>query len=520
MTNINGFFEFFISRKEEIGKLLFQHMEITLFAVGLAILIGVPIGLLICRNEKVARSILFIVGIFQTIPSLAFFGFIIPILGIGLKPAIFVLFLYGLLPIVTNTYIGIKNIDKSILEAGTGMGMSTWDIVRRIEFPLAVPVIMGGIKISTVTNIGTATIAALIGAGGLGEAIFRGISVNNNYLILCGAIPAALLAIVANYILGNVEKALKPLESASQKEERKKGVLISKGAGVLLFVFLIFMGVSKFKDMGKETLVIGHKNYTEQRILGQMYGLLLKDKTDYNIEIVELGGGRIPFEALKNNDIDMYPEYTGTIYSGILKESGLNDSNLVYNYVKKEMDKKFDLALLDKLKFSNTYAFILKPEVAEKYGIKNISDLTNVADRLLLGGDSEFYEREDGLIGLEKTYGIKFKNKIHMDTGLVFMAVNSNKVDIAVAYSTDGGINKYKLTIVNDDKSFFPPYNIVPVVRNNFKNKNPKLIEIMNTFSGKITEDEMQRMNYLVTEENMREEDVAREFLQSKGYIK
>lgn len=519
MNSITEFLNFIISRKEEIGKMLFQHIEITMFAVGLAILIGVPIGLLICRNEKIAKSALFIIGIFQTIPSLAFFGFIIPILGIGLKPAIFVLFLYGLLPIVTNTYIGIKSIDKSTIEAGVGMGMSTWDIIRRIEFPLAVPTIMGGVKISTVTNIGTATIAALIGAGGLGEAIFRGISINNNYLILCGAIPAALLAILVNYILGNVEKALKPLESASQKDERKKGVLISKCSGVLLLIFLIFIGINKFQSIGKKTLVIGHKNYTEQRILGQMYKILLENKTDYNIEVVELGGGRIPFEALKNNDIDLYPEYTGTIYSGILKESGLSDSDLVYDFVKKQMNKKFNLTLLDKLKFSNTYTFVLKPEVAEKYGITNISDLVNVSDKLLLGGDGEFYEREDGLVGLEKVYGLHFKNKIHMDTGLVFMAVNSNKVDIAVAYSTDGGINKYNLTIIKDDKSFFPPYNIAPVVRNEFKDKNPQLTKVMNTFSGQITEKEMQKMNYLVTEENMKEEEVARQFLKSKNYI-
>ena len=192
------FLEFFLMRKSEIFSLAIQHIEIAAFAVLLAIIVAVPIGILIAQNEKIAKKILMITGLLQTIPSLAFFGFIIPFLGIGFYPAIFVLFLYGLLPILTNTYIGIKNIDKSIIEAATGIGMNKFQILTKVELPLALPIIMGGIKISTVTNIGTTTIASLIGAGGLGDAIFRGISTNNSYLTLSGAIPTALMALTAN----------------------------------------------------------------------------------------------------------------------------------------------------------------------------------------------------------------------------------------------------------------------------------------------------------------------------------
>lgn len=506
MNNIIEFFEFFLSRKEEIIKLIFQHLEITIISVSLGIVIGVPLGLLICKNEKVSKSILFILGILQTIPSLAFFGFIIPILGIGLKPAIFVLFIYGLLPIVTNTCSGIKSIDKSILEAGLGMGMTSWNIVNKIEIPLAFPIIMGGIKISTISNIGTATIAALIGAGGLGEAIFRGISTNNSYLILCGAIPAALLAILANYFLGHIECRMKSGKSL------RAYLLIP----LLILSYIIF---NKFQDLNKKTIIIGHKNYTEQRILGQLYRILIEQNSDYKVKVVELGGGSISFQALMNNNIDMYPEYTGSIYSNILKESGLKNSEEVYNYVKKKMDKKYNLLLLDKLKFSNTYTFVLKSSLAEKSSLKNISDLPKVCNYILLGGDSEFYEREDGLVGLEKGYGIVFKNKIHMDTGLVFKAINSDKIDIGVVYSTDGGIQKYNLITLKDDKSFFPPYNIVPIVRRDFGKNNPEILEIINTFGGKITEEEIQKMNYLVTEENISEEYVAESFLKKEGYI-
>lgn len=208
--NRMNFLEFFFSRKEQVFEALMRHMQITLIAVGLAVIIGVPIGIIITKHKKIANIVLGVANIFQTLPSLALFGLIIPILGIGLTPSIFVLFLYALLPIIKNTYIGIESVDPSAIEAGRGMGMKKIQILTMVEVPLALPVIMGGIRISTVINIGTATIAALIGAGGLGDFIFRGISMNNNNMILTGAVPTALLAITVDFILGKIELALTP----------------------------------------------------------------------------------------------------------------------------------------------------------------------------------------------------------------------------------------------------------------------------------------------------------------------
>lgn len=205
-----GFFQFLKYRGSEIFKLTGEHMKITGVAVLLAIIVGVPLGIYITKNKKVSTVILNTANIFQTLPSLALFGLIIPIMGIGFKPAIFVLFLYALLPIIKNTYIGINSIEPSIIEAGRGMGMTKAQILTMVEIPLALPIIMGGIRISTVINIGTATIAALIGAGGLGDFIFKGISMGNNNMILGGAVPTALLAISVDFILGIVESKLTP----------------------------------------------------------------------------------------------------------------------------------------------------------------------------------------------------------------------------------------------------------------------------------------------------------------------
>jgi osmoprotectant transport system permease protein len=205
-----SFYEFFYYRIDDLIASLLKHIQITGMAVGLAILIGVPIGIMITRKRNIADLVINIANIFQTLPSLALFGLIIPFLGIGVVPAVFVLFLYALLPIIKNTYIGITQVDPATIEAGVGMGMTSNQILTMIEVPLALPVIMGGIRVSTVINIGTATIAALIGAGGLGEFIFKGLSMNNNNMILMGAVPAAILAILVDFIFGKIEKALIP----------------------------------------------------------------------------------------------------------------------------------------------------------------------------------------------------------------------------------------------------------------------------------------------------------------------
>lgn len=193
-----------------IFNLILEHLQLTGTAILSAIVIGVPLGIVITRYKKMADPILAIASIFQTIPSIAFFGLLIPILGIGKRTAILVLFLYALLPIVKNTYTGIKEVSPFMIDAGRGMGMTNMQILRMVELPQSLSVIMAGVRIATVINIGTTTIAAYVGGGGLGELIFRGIQMYRNEMILAGAVPAALLAIFADKILGYVEYRLMP----------------------------------------------------------------------------------------------------------------------------------------------------------------------------------------------------------------------------------------------------------------------------------------------------------------------
>jgi osmoprotectant transport system permease protein len=208
---------FMVAHADDILSALIQHMKITGIAVAFAILIGVPIGIWISKKQNIAGFVLGVANIMQTIPSLALFGLIIPIMGIGFKPSVFVLLLYALMPIIKNTYIGITTVDPAVIEAGRGMGMTRMQILKMIEVPLSLPMIMGGIRISTVINIGTATIAALIGAGGLGTFIFQGISMADNMMVLSGAIPTALLALFMDALLNFVELKLTPTALKGEK---------------------------------------------------------------------------------------------------------------------------------------------------------------------------------------------------------------------------------------------------------------------------------------------------------------
>ncbi len=202
---------FLIERRVELGTMIGEHVFLVLVSTGIAVALGVPLGLFLTRRPLFARPVIGFASVMQTVPSLALFGFLIPVPflgGIGNRTAIVALVLYALLPILRNTYTGILSVDPAVVEAGRGMGMTEWQRLRLVEIPLALPMILAGVRIATVVSVGLATIAAAIGAGGLGNFIFRGLSMVDNRLILAGAIPAALLAIVADALLGSVEKAL------------------------------------------------------------------------------------------------------------------------------------------------------------------------------------------------------------------------------------------------------------------------------------------------------------------------
>ena len=500
-----------MSRSDEILRLTGQHLELVFYSVSIAVLIGLPVGLTISVYKKSSGAVLAIANVFQTLPSLALFGIIIPFLGIGKVPAIVVLLLYALMPIVKSAYTGMQEVDHSLLEAGRALGLKPSGILWKIQIPLAFPTIMSGVRIATVISVGTATIAAYIGAGGLGALIFRGISLSDNALILAGAIPAALLAVFIDLAMSGIEKMLRP---ARRSQERRKiwkkkwfRILTLSLIVISLFYALVFQGDSSGR------IVVGHKHFTEQRILGSLLSQYLQKEGNKEAYPIELGGTQLNFEALANGEIDLYVEYTGTAYQSILSQKKPLNSKDQFAFVKSNLLSKYGIEIAAQLGFNNTYTLSMMPELAERLGVEKISDLKKLNGRLTLGSSSEFLDRPDGLPGIKDVYGITFGEVKLLEIGLRYEALVNGEVDLIDAYSTDGRLQKYNLRVLQDDEGFFPEYKAIVLVRPGFRRDHPDLFEALENLHNSISGTEMQKLNYQVEEQGGAIKEVAGSFL-------
>ena len=228
------------------------------------------------------------------------------------------------------------------------------------------------------------------------------------------------------------------------------------------------IATSVFAGCGKKyDITVASKNYNEALILGNMFASLIESNTDLKVDRkLNLGGTNVAFEAIKNDEVDIYPEYTGTGYVSIMKKEAISDANEVYNQMKQYYNDKLDIAVLEPLGFNNTYAMAVRKETADKYNLKTCSDLAEVSDELILGSTIEFVDRPDGYQGLKKVYDMNFKDTNAVDGGLRYTALDSKDSDVIDAFSTEGLLKVYNLVVLEDDKNFFPPYYCVPIVRN------------------------------------------------------
>ncbi|MEX3624867.1 ABC transporter permease/substrate-binding protein [Viridibacillus arvi] len=504
MTNLVDVFN---ERKGQLLASLLEHIQISFIALFFAVVIAIPLGIYLTNKKKIAESIIGISAVLQTIPSLALLGLLIPLFGIGKIPAIIALVVYALLPILRNTYTGINEVDASLKEAAMAMGMNTRKRLVKVELPLAMPVIMAGIRTAMVLIVGTATLAALIGAGGLGDIILLGIDRNNTALIILGAAPAALLALAFDFLL-------KKLESLSFK--KTVTALSTLSVIALLMIFLPLININE-----KEEIVIAGKLGSEPEILINMYKLLIEDETDLNVQLKPgLGKTSFVFNALKSGNVDIYPEFTGTAISEFLKEKAINNNqDDVYKQAQEGMLKKFDMVMLNPMKYNNTYALAVSEDAAKTYDLKNISDVKAAAGKIRAGFTMEFNDREDGYRGIQKLYNLSLSNITKMEPKLRYQAVKSGDIDLLDAYSTDSDIRQYNLVVLEDDKNLFPPYQGAPLMRKETVKKYPEIEKVLNKLANQITEDEMRQMNYQVNVEGRKASEVAREFLEKEGLL-
>ncbi|RSK05924.1 ABC transporter permease/substrate-binding protein [Streptococcus sp. A12] len=485
-----------------------QHLQLSLLTLLLAIFLAVPLSIYLSTRKRASNWVLQVAGIFQTIPSMALLGLFIPIMGIGTLPALTALVIYAIFPILQNTITGLQGIDPSLEEAGVAFGMTKWERLKKFEIPLAMPVIMSGIRTAAVMIIGTATLAALIGAGGLGSFILLGIDRNNASLILIGALSSAFLAIAFNLLLKWMEKA-------------KLRTIFAAFA-----VMVIGLGVSYTPSLlakpEKENLVIAGKLGPEPEILANMYKILIEENTDMTVTVKpNFGKTTFLYEALKKGDIAIYPEFTGTVTESLLKPAPQvgHDPGAVYQAARDGIKRQDDLALLKPMAYQNTYAVAVPKKIAQEYGLKTISDLKKVEGQLKAGFTLEFNDREDGNKGLQKVYGLNLQVST-MEPALRYQAIQSGDIQITDAYSTDAELARYDLVVLEDDKQLFPPYQGAPLMKTALLEKHPELEAVLNKLAGKITADQMSQMNYQVGVEGKSASQVARDFLIQEGIIK
>ena len=497
-----------LERKNELLSGVTEHIQISFIALIIALIIAIPLGIYLSYHKKLANIVIAINGVIQTIPSLAILALLIPLVGIGRKPAIIALILYALLPILHNTYTGITGVDPMYMVTSRALGMNKFQQLTKVQLPLAMPVIMTGVRTAAVLIIGTATLASLVGAGGLGKLILLGLDRNNNFLILLGAIPAALLAILFDFVFKQLEKL----------SIRK--ILISL---VLITFVCIFGSISSFNTPKKDKLIISGKLGSEPEILINMYKILIEENMD-NVDVeLKSGFGKTSFvfNALKSGEIDIYPEFTGTAVFTFLKENPVsNDAAEVYSQAKKGMAEKFDMIYLSPMKFNDTYALAVPQKFAEENNLMKISDLEKIKDKIKAGFTREFNDREDGYKGLKKLYGFELPDIKEFEPKLRYVAVQNGDINLIDAYSTDSELAKYNLVVLEDDKKLFPPYQGAPLLRKDTLKKYPQLETILGKLQNKITDAEMREMNYEVGVDGKRAEDIAREYLKKNGLIK
>ncbi|MDJ0787211.1 MAG: ABC transporter permease/substrate-binding protein [Myxococcota bacterium] len=503
---------------------LTAHLQLSLAALSLGTLLSVPLGIFVSRRQGLEASVLGVASVIQTIPSLALLAIMVPLLGvtaafassalgielrsIGFLPAWIALTLYSVLPILRNTVTGIAGVDPALVEAARGVGMTPRQQLARVELPLAMPVIVAGLRTATVWVVGTATLSTPVGATSLGNYIFSGLQTRNQAAVLVGCVAAAGLAILLDAIIRGLEVGLR---------ERRRNVLSLSGA-VLAALCLYTAGATAsgwLAGRGEAPVRIGSKTFSEQYILSELLAGFVEREVGAASEAIQSLGSTVLFDALAQDEIDVYVDYSGTIWATIMKREGLpEDRAEVLRAVRKFLMEEHGIVLAAALGFENTYALAMRGAQADSLGVERLSQLGAVSPGLEIGGDYEFFQRAEWQ-ALESTYRLAFRNERSMDAALMYQAVERGEVDVISAYSTDGRIAALGLSLLVDDRGVIPPYDAIVMVAPRVARERPEIVEALSRLEGRIDASAMQRLNGAVDSGGRSPARVAREFLET-----
>jgi osmoprotectant transport system permease protein len=444
-----------------------SHVLVSITALALGLAVSLPLAL-ISRHRPALRALLLgMASIVQTVPGLAMLALFYPLLlglaalaerwvgagfsALGFLPAVLALALYSMLPVLRNTVTGLDGIDPAVSEAALGVGMTPRQSLIMVELPLALPVIMAGIRTSAVWVIGTATLSTPIGQTSLGNYIFAGLQTQNWVFVLFGCVAAAALAIAVDQLLALMETGV---------AERRRSRVALGGIGIALIVLIAL--VPGWSRPGAGRYVIGAKTFTEQYILAALMEQRLAAAGLAATRREGLGSS-IVFGALTGGEIDAYVDYSGTIWANQMKRSDVKPRAEVIAEMTIWLAANHHVKLLGELGFENAYALAMPRKRAAALGIRTIADLARHAPQLTAAGDYEFFSRPEWA-AIRDAYGIAFREQRTMQAEFMYAAAGAGEVDVISAYTSDGLIAKYDLVVLDDPRHAIPPYDAILLI--------------------------------------------------------
>jgi osmoprotectant transport system permease protein len=451
-----------------LPPLLAAHLELALVALVLGTAISMPLAIAASSRPRLAAAAVAATGIIQTVPGLALLALMVPILAsigappFGFAPALVALTLYALLPIVRNAVTGLQGVDPAAVEAATGMGMSRGQVMRLVQLPLAAPVIAAGIRTAAVWTVGAATLATPVGQACLGNYIFTGLQTRNFAMLLAGVAAAAALALTLDAILAGVEMAL--------AGRRRSRAWIPLAALVLFVAIIVGVLPRAINSSNGEVAVrrdsaapqaithvrIGAKTFTEQYVLAELLRARL-GAAGISAELAQSLGSNVIFDALIRGDVDLYVDYTGTLWTNVMHRASGPARWQVLAEIQGWLAREHGIRSIA-LGFENTYAIAVRNATAQKLGLHTLADLARVAPQLSLGADYEFLGRAEWA-AVQRAYGVHFARSATFDPALLYEAVARGEVDAISAFSSDGRIAANDLATLADPDGVFPPYD-------------------------------------------------------------
>ena len=469
------------------------HLLLTLISLSIGILISVPLGVWATQSPRVKRPLLATISIIQTFPSVAILALVVALLGgqIGVLPAVIALVLYSILPIARNTVTGLDTIPLEIVEAARGIGMSPLQILINVRLPLALPIIIAGIRTAAVWTVGLATLSTLVGATSFGNYIFTGLQTRNLVAVTVGSVAAATLAVILDTLIAGVQWLV---ENRNQSIDLVK---YKRVRNALAVGFSLGVGFSVFSiaPRSEPDFVVGGKGFTEQYIIAGLIAAELEE-AGFNVE-QRLGlGTEIVYSATVNNTVDVYLEYTGTVWANRMKNSENPGRDFVMEGVVSHVEGVDGMVSIGALGFQNLYALAMRKDRAEELGVHTIEDMIPIAQDLVAGGDLEFFGRPEW-VTLRETYGIDFSEKLTFDAALMYNAVVDRQVDLITAYTSDGRVAAFDLKILEDTRNALLPYDGI-LIASSVAATNNVFMETMQALVGQISDEEMREANKIV----------------------